>query len=89
VRTIILINEGKQRVFRNYTTNTDFIEYLKTDIEEGLNNLYSIQNSISLTSLAISDEHFYLINTKNVNLYFKDNDNSLKTLMFSLTEAVL
>jgi len=30
------------------------VEFLKTDIEQALNNLYDLQNSISLTSLSMS-----------------------------------
>lgn len=37
----------------------------------------------------MSDAQNTLINTKSVQLYFKEADNTLKTLMFSLTEAVL
>jgi hypothetical protein len=37
-----MINEGKQTVFQNYTTQKDYIEYVKNDIESALNNLYDL-----------------------------------------------
>ena len=42
VRSLIMINEKKQTVFQNYTTQKDYIEYVKNDIEGALNNLYDL-----------------------------------------------
>lgn len=89
VRTLIMINERKQTVYQNYTTTGDFIGYMQGDIEAALNNLYDLQNSISLTSLAMNPNQLNLTETKSVTLYFKEYDQSLKTLQFSLAEAVL
>lgn len=63
--------------------------YFQSDIEEALNNLYNLQNTISLSSLSMSSSQEQLINTKSVDLHFMNNGKSLKTLQFSLTEAVL
>ena len=76
-------------MFSNYTTQTNYVEFVKTDIESALNNLYELQNSISLTSLSMSSKQRDLTETKSVNLYFKEHGQTLKTLKFSLTEAVL
>jgi hypothetical protein len=84
-----MINERKQTVYQNYTTTGDFIGYMQGDIEAALNNLYDLQNSISLTSLAMNPNQLNLTETKSVTLYFKEYDQSLKTLQFSLAEAVL
>jgi hypothetical protein len=65
------------------------VEFLKTDIEDALNNLYDLQNTISLSSLTMSASQHKLVDTKMVNLYFRDHGETLKTLKFSLTEAVL
>lgn len=89
IRSLIMINEGKQRVYSNYTTQRDFVEFIKSDIESALNNLYDLQNSISLTSLSMSAKQEVLTDTKSVRLYFKEHGETLKTLKFSLTEAVL
>jgi hypothetical protein len=89
IRTLIMINENKQTVYQSYTTQPNFVEFLKLDIENALNNLYDLQNSISLTSLSMSDNQLQLTDTKSVTLYFKEHDQSLKSLQFSLTEAVL
>ena len=89
VRSLILINEKKQVVYSNYTTETNYTSYLQNDIEEALNNLYDLQNKISLSSLSMSSKQQTLVDTKSVNLYFRDQDATLKTLSFSLTEAVL
>ena len=43
VRTLIMINEKKQTVYKNYSTEPDFVEFLKTDINDALNNLYDLQ----------------------------------------------
>lgn len=37
-----MINEKKQTVYKNYTTQPDYTEYLKQDIETSLNNLYDL-----------------------------------------------
>ena len=55
VRSLVMINEGKQTMYKNYTTQPDYVAFLKSDIEEALNNLYDLQNSISLTSLSMSE----------------------------------
>ena len=62
---------------------------MKNDIESALNNLYELQNSISLTSLTMSERQRELTDTKSVKLYFKEHGSTLKNLKFSLTEAVL
>lgn len=85
----MLINEGKETAYQNYTTQPDYVGYLKGDISEALNNLYSLQNSISLTSLTMSSQQNNLINNKVVSLYFMDTDLAVKVLNFSLSEAVL
>ena len=40
-------------MYTNYTTKPNFTDYLKDDIEQSLNNLYDLQNSISLSSLSM------------------------------------
>ena len=62
---------------------------MQSDIADALNNLYDLQNSISLSSLSMSDNQIQLSDSKSVNLYFMEYDQSLTTLQFSLTEAVL
>jgi hypothetical protein len=37
-----MINEGKHKVYQSYTTSKDFVEFLKSDIEDALNNLYDL-----------------------------------------------
>lgn len=37
-----MINEQKHVAFRNYTTSNNFVEFLKSDIEDALNNLYDL-----------------------------------------------
>lgn len=37
-----MINEKKQTTYKNYTTAADYVEYLKNDIEDSLNNLYDL-----------------------------------------------
>lgn len=37
----------------------------------------------------MSDAQIKLVESKSVNLYFKEHEETLKTLKFSLTEAVL
>lgn len=84
-----MINEKKQNVYKNYTTSNNYVNFLKQDIEDALNNLYDLQNTISLTSLSMSAAQLELVDSKSVNLYFREHDETLKTLKFSLTEAVL
>ncbi len=90
IRSLIMIRENKFTAYENYLTEgTDFKEFLRNDMEEALNNLYEIQNKISLASLSMSTVHQTLLDTKTINLYFKEHDSSLKSLKFSLTESVL
>ena len=89
VRSLIMINEKKQTVFSNYTTQRDYVDFLKKDLESSLNNLYELQNTISLSSLSMSSGQQLLTDSKSVKLYFKEHDSALKILKFSLTEAVL
>ena len=42
VRSLIMINEGKHQNFQTYTRSDNFVEFLKTDIEQALNNLYDL-----------------------------------------------
>lgn len=84
-----MINEKKHNNTKSYTTTSNFVEFLKSDIESALNNLYDLQNSISLTSLSMSEKQKELTDTKAVKLFFKEHGETLKTLKFSLTEAVL
>jgi hypothetical protein len=49
-----MINEKKQLVYKNYTTDPNFVNFMQSDIEDSLNNLYDLQNTISLSSLSMS-----------------------------------
>ena len=89
VRTLILINEGTLTTYKDYTTEPDFREYMKQDIETALNSIYDLQNYISLSALQLSAPHQKLVETKKVPLYFKETNTSLKLLNFTLTESVL
>ena len=71
------------------STVGSFTDFLKLDIEEALNNIYDLQNYISLSTLSVSDEHRSLLDDKKVPLYYKENSTSFKILNFSLTESVL
>lgn len=42
IRSLIMINEGKHTAYQTYTTSKDFVEFLKSDIEDALNNLYDL-----------------------------------------------
>ena len=57
VRSLVLINEGRITNLTRYSTAPDFREYLKTDMEQALNNIYTLQNDISLSTLTVSDAH--------------------------------
>ncbi len=37
-----MINEKKQIVYKNYTSQPDYVAFLKQDIEDALNNLYEL-----------------------------------------------
>lgn len=89
IRNLILINEGKFTTYSNYTSYSDFVNYTQNDISDALESLYNLQNNISLSNLDLSDINNNLVNNKSVYMYFKEQDNTLKMLPFSLTEAVL
>jgi hypothetical protein len=88
VRTLVNINERQQVAYRNYTTAPDFIEYLKVDIGEALDNLFMLQGNISMSNLQLNADHHKLAYEKSVNLYFIQSGSKLQTLTFSLSEAV-
>ncbi|CDW77649.1 UNKNOWN [Stylonychia lemnae] len=90
VRTLININEKKQQVYNNYTTEPDFIEFIKQDMEDSMNNLWYLNRNITYTNLPLSQRQKQLVNEKSVYLYFRQNkDKSIKTLVFSMKEAML
>lgn len=37
-----MINEGQHKAYSNYTTAKSFVDFLKNDIEDALNNLYDL-----------------------------------------------
>jgi hypothetical protein len=82
------INEKQQSAYHNYTTVPDFIEFLKTDIGEALNNLFMLQGNISMSTLEMTPDHQKLAFEKSVNLFFIQSGSKLQTLTFTLTEAV-
>lgn len=70
IRSLVLINTGVFNSYSSYTTSTDFVEWAKQDIDEALDNLYLLQNNISLSTISLIDPHFKLIYNKTVPLYF-------------------
>jgi hypothetical protein len=42
VRTLILINEGSLNISKTYSTEADFVNVMKLDIEEALVNIYDV-----------------------------------------------
>ena len=42
IRALVLINEDKFHSYDNYTTEADFVEFTKLDIDEALNSLYNL-----------------------------------------------
>lgn len=89
VRTLILINEGKLKNLQRMSTSSSFTDFLQNDIELALNNIYDLQNYISLSTLSVSDDHEQLLDSKMVPLYYMETNTTFKVLNFSLTEAVL
>ena len=94
----IVYNIGKL-VYYSTNSGSDFSENNATvnisrkRIESELNQYYDVQNSISLSKIALSNEHKKLYEDKVVTLYFneKSNDNGAtkKKMYFTLTEAIL
>ena len=72
----MLINEGDFTSYPSYTTDDDFISWVKGDIDEALDNLYYLQNNISLSKLSMLEAHSLLILNKTINLYFQDYGNT-------------
>lgn len=50
LRSIILVNEKKLTTGKNYTTEKDFTKFLIDDITVALNDIYFLQNEISMAS---------------------------------------
>ncbi len=75
-----MINEGVFKDYAEYTTSDSFTVFLQEDIDDALNNLYSLQNEIQLNALTVNDEHEELVNGKNVDIVFVDTDGNKKTL---------
>ena len=84
-----MINTGILTDYDSYTTEDDFVEWTKGDIDEALDNLYLLQNNISLSSLSLIDPHFKLVYNKTVPMFFKDFGSTKKLLKFTLSEATL
>ncbi len=71
--------------------NQSEIDLAKDDMKASLNRIYDLQNQINLQKLDVSDEHSALLDTKVVQMYFKqlNNEMDIKALNFSLTEGLL
>lgn len=89
VRTLVNINEGLQTVYQNYTNSSDFIAYLKNDIQEAMNSLFALEGNISLTALPQQARQSQLSSQKSVNLTFMQRNGAVKVIAYTLHEAVL
>lgn len=56
IRSLVLIKEGNLNATSRYSNDRNFFEEMKLDTEMALNNLYNLQNEISLSSLGMADE---------------------------------
>ena len=77
-----MINEGKLTNYGKYVTG-DLVNYMLEDMDVALDSLYTLQNAISLSRMDQTSQD------KSVSLHFLTQEDTLKTLKFSLSEAVL
>ena len=59
------------------------------DISSALSSLYDMQDYLSMTTLTMTAAHSALLQTKQVPLYFLQQNGGLQSLNFTLNEAVL
>ena len=62
---------------------------MKEELTDAMNSMYQIENSLVLSKLTLNDKHKHVTQEKSVKMYFYESEEVIKTMKFSLTEAVL
>jgi hypothetical protein len=91
IRSLIMVNEGiMDPGATGYVPDSvDFSQFLKVDIRDALAKLYEYQSALALSPLEVSAGQHNLFYDKSVSLHFRNSGSMVKTLNFTINEAVL
>lgn len=89
IRSILLVNANLLNASSYLPPGYNLSSVMLEDISAALSSLYDLQDFMGMSTLTTDSAHSSLLQTKQVPLYFLQQNGVLQSLNFTLNEAVL